>query len=262
MYPIEIDGKMESAWRCQARVYFPPVTFRRIRYMDFGTPDRVVATTHGNTSYYIEILLTTHKLTCWTDCQIAEDDIAAIEIPAKTLRRKSGEIVPTNIVRNELNAEETEFIQRERLIEAQHEVAIALAASRKRRSSPRKTPPQKLSPPEVNETMLWHVQMKILDELDLKLKTAPSASQVFIRYCRDHLTLMDMHRQNGWPYRTLKLRKAALETFLRKKFNLRLASFYLDRAIFNAAEKQLRDERAKHISPRALGDFSSDSEER
>jgi hypothetical protein len=113
----------------------------------------------------------------------------------------------------------------------------------------------------MNETILWHVQQKILDELDTSLKSAPSASLVFTLYCRDRWTLTKMSQHHQWPYSTLKLRKAALAAFLHEHFNLTLAAFFVDRSIFRAAERQLADHRAKHISPQALGDVGHHQEE-
>ncbi|MGB8368776.1 MAG: hypothetical protein ACLPYZ_17630 [Limisphaerales bacterium] len=99
-----------------------------------------------------------------------------------------------------------------------------------------------------------------MDELDTRLKSAPSASLVFTLYCRDRLTLAQINRRYGWPYRTLKERKAALETFLKKNFHLRLAAFFVDRSIFGAAELQLQDHRARQISAHALGDDSNNED--
>ena len=111
-----------------------------------------------------------------------------------------------------------------------------------------------MAPPELNDTLLWHVQQKIVDELDPKLKSAPSASLIFTRLCRDQSTLAELSRSHAWPLRTLKLRKAALEEFLQTHFHLRLADFYVDRSMFRAAERQLSDHRARRLSPHALAD--------
>jgi len=114
--------------------------------------------------------------------------------------------------------------------------------------------PPPLAPPELNDTLLWHVQQKIVDELDPKLKSAPSASLMFTRLCRDQSTLAELSRSHQWPLRTLKLRKAALEAFLQAHFHLRVADFYVDRSMFRAAERQLSDHRARRLSPHALAD--------
>ena len=45
-----IDNKAEPVWRCEARTHFPPVTFRRIRFADFGIPDRLEKTVYGEIS--------------------------------------------------------------------------------------------------------------------------------------------------------------------------------------------------------------------
>jgi len=107
-------------------------------------------------------------------------------------------------------------------------------------------------PMEVNETILWQFQQDIQDDLDIHLKSAPSASQVFVFYCRDRMKLAQIHRKYGWPVRTLKARKAMLKTFLKQR-QVTLEMFFVDRSVFNAAERQLRDYRARHISPYAAG---------
>ena len=115
-----------------------------------------------------------------------------------------------------------------------------------------------LKPREITDTLIWHVEQKIRDELDVKLKAVPSHTEVFVRYCRDKMNLKDMEKNYPWKYRTLKARKAALECFLQQNFQLTLAAFFVDRSIFAAAERQLKEPRARHISPRCLGEFDTD----
>jgi hypothetical protein len=110
-----------------------------------------------------------------------------------------------------------------------------------------------IKPPEINETILWHYQQKIQDELDIHLKSAPSASHIFVLYCRDRMKLADIHRKYGWSLRTIKARKARLRDYLLRA-GLTLELFFVDRSIFAAAERQLRDHRAKTISLVALDD--------
>jgi hypothetical protein len=121
-------------------------------------------------------------------------------------------------------------------------------------------PAEPLQRPEINDTYLWHVQQRILDKLDIKLRSAPSASQVFVCFCRDRLTLAEMHRRNQkWSESTIKLRIKSLRAFLKKEFNgLTLEDFFVDRSIFNAAEKQLKDYRAKNISPLSVGELHNE----
>lgn len=120
-----------------------------------------------------------------------------------------------------------------------------------------------IQPLQINETFLWHIQQQIQDKLDIKLRSAPVASQVFICFCRDKHTLAEMHRRNKkWSESTIKLRIRSLRAFLKKEFNgLTLESFFVDRSIFSAAEKQLADYRAKNISPLSVGELhNKDSE--
>ena len=118
-------------------------------------------------------------------------------------------------------------------------------------------PAEQFNPPEITDTFLWHVQQRILDKLDDKLRSAPSASQVFVCFCRDKLTLAKMHRGNrNWSESTIKLRIKLLRAFLKKEFNgLKLESFFVDRSIFSAAERQFADYRAKKISPNSAGEL-------
>lgn len=109
--------------------------------------------------------------------------------------------------------------------------------------------------PEVNEALLWYVQTAITDGLDPRYKAVPSASMVFLLYCRDRLTLAAMKRaHHHWSARTLKKRKADLQSFLRQKFKVELSDFFVDRRIFNAAQRTLEYERARHIAPDSLDD--------
>jgi hypothetical protein len=242
MQAIEIDGKTESAWRCRA-LSSSIETFRRVRSLDFGTPDRVETSFSSGASYYLEVLLADRVLTCWTDLRIGAADVAGINTTAKTLQLKTGDVVSCSITDRTPTSVEQEFVQNERLIESNSAIAAGLnTLSKKRRKQQQKAS----RPPEMNETILWHFQQKILDQLDTKLKSAPSASVVFTLYCRDRMTLAAMSRRHGWPYRTLKHRKALVESFLRKNFDgLTMASFFVDRSIFGAAERQLQDHRAK-----------------
>jgi hypothetical protein len=255
MRTIQINGQNEAAWRCESLTYFPPVTFRRVRYADFGSPDTIERTVHGKTSYYLEVFLTGRVLVCWTDVPVEASTVSGINTMAQAIQLKTGESVPSRITDRKPIAKEQEFIQQERLIESNNAIAAGLNATHKK---PKKH--EEPAPParEVNDTILWHVQQKIVDELDTKLKSAPSSSLVFTLYCRDRMKLATMCKQHGWPYRTLKERKATLEAFLEDKFGLTLAAFFVDRSIFGAAERQLQDHRARHISAQALGDGSGD----
>ena len=121
-------------------------------------------------------------------------------------------------------------------------------------------PPKAMEPVvplEINDAILWHFLQKILDELDGRYKSAPMASQVFVAYCRDGLTLKKMEKRFGWKYRTIKSRKAELE-FLLRKSGYTLDRFIVDRSLFRAAERQLEDYRAKRISRRRAGECEGD----
>jgi hypothetical protein len=116
--------------------------------------------------------------------------------------------------------------------------------------------------PDINETLLWHIENKIRDELDPSYHSAPAASLVFIRYCRDRMKLVDMSKKFGWKLRTLKARKADLKQFLANiNPTLTLESFFVDRRIFSAAERQAKEHHAKRISMRELGEFKSDEDD-
>ncbi|MBU4200065.1 MAG: hypothetical protein L6455_01365 [Kiritimatiellae bacterium] len=70
---------------------------------------------------------------------------------------------------------------------------------------------------------------------------------------------------NKWAYRTLKARKAELKKYLAQTFNgLTLESFFVDRAVFSAAERQIRiayKAGAKYVNRRALGNMQLKEEE-
>jgi hypothetical protein len=256
MTVLQIDGRTETAWRCELRTMFPPMTFERERSVE--GPDSLMTTVYGRVTYYLEVLLTSQVLQCWTPEHFEASQLTGIDTKGKTLKLVSGKCPITGFGERALTAQEQTFVQQERLIESNNAIAASLRA-RKPRPARKKVPatpapssppvlPAKvavpLPPPEINETLLWHVQQKIVDELDTTLKSAPSASVVFTLYCRDRLTLAKISRRHQWPYRTLKLRKAALENFLGKHFNnITLADFFVDRAIFRAAERQLKEHR-------------------
>ena len=102
-------------------------------------------------------------------------------------------------------------------------------------------------PVEVDEAILWFFWQKIQDELDRHHKRTPSASQVFVCYCRDRMTLRKMELEFKWSYRTIKARKAELEALL-SRHGYNLDRFIVDRSMFRGAEKRLADYRAKRNS--------------
>lgn len=112
----------------------------------------------------------------------------------------------------------------------------------------------------VTDALIWKVFAEILEHLDSKCRKAPSPSMVFLRICRDKMTLAEMCRKHGWPERTLKLRKATLIEFLARQYKLTLEAFFVDRRMFNHAENQLRDFRAKKIRHRAAAEQEDDKE--
>ncbi len=254
---LKIDGKTEQVWRCQASSSSIHA-FRRVRSLDLGTPDRLVTSFSSGPNYYLEVVLTGRILVCWIDSHIEAADVDEIDTVGKLLYLKTGDPVPCRITDRRPTDKEQEFIQQERLIESNNAIAAALSAVH---TQPKKREQPAASSREINDTILWHVQQKIVDELDTKLKSAPSASVVFTLYCRDRLKLAEINRRHGWPYRTLKQRKATLETFLEENFELTLAAFFVDRSIFGAAERQMQEHRARHISAHALGDDGDGGDE-
>ena len=218
---LQIDNKTEQVWRCEVRTS-GFAALRRVRSLHWGTPDKFVPSFSRGPSYHLEVVLTDRILICWTDSRIEAADVDEIDTVAKLLYLKTGDPVPCRITDRKPNDKEQEFIQQERLIESNSAIAAALGAVH---MQPKKKEQPATPSREINDTILWHVQQKILDELDTKLKSAPSASLVFTFYCRDQLTLAKISRRYKWPYRTLKLRKAALEVFLQEHFNLTLAAF-------------------------------------
>ena len=75
------------------------------------------------------------------------------------------------------------------------------------------------------------------------------------------MKLVEMSKKYGWKNRTLKARKADLQRFLKKHFNLTLESFFVDRRIFAAAERQAKKYMAENISMRAVGECKRDEED-
>jgi hypothetical protein len=254
---LQIDGKTEKVWRCQT-LSSSFHAFRRVRSIFLETPDRLVTSFSSGPNYYLEVVLTGRILICWTDSHIEAADVDEIDTVVKLLYLKTGDPVPCRITDRTPTDKEQEFIQQERLIDSNNAIAAALSAVH---TQPKKKEQPATPSREINDTILWHVQQKIVDELDTKLKSAPSASVVFTLYCRDRLTLAGINRRHGWPYRTLKQRKATLETFLEENFELTLAAFFVDRSIFGAAERQMQEHRARHISPHALGEGNQGEEE-
>jgi hypothetical protein len=267
MTRLLIDRQLEDVWRGQTKSFgFAGLSQAPSR--DWFSPGRWVASPDSGSAptFCLEFVLTERVLLCWTDTRRLEAaDVEEIDTVVKLLYLKSGDAIPCRISERRLNEKENEFILQERLIASNLAIAAALGATRPQPSLELETPepptlappeikPPALAPPEMNDTLLWHVQQKIVDELDPKLKAAPSASLVFTRLCRDQLTLAELSRNHQWPLRTLKLRKAALEEFLQARFKLRLADFFVDRSIFRAAERQLADHRARRVSARALAD--------
>lgn len=265
---IIVDGVAVTVWRYVARQR--ATGYRtRLHYSQPGMMGRTfiprrlgpagvsLEVTSEQTGW--ELWTESEKLEVWPTEPLALEDIAAIDTIAKTVRTRAAAAVAAEVSRKLLSETEYQMVQQERLIESNHAAAGALSGPNKQTDE---KPQKPLSPPELDETLLWHFQQKIIDELDPGLKSAPSASAVFTFYCRDRMTLMAMARKHRWSYRTLKLRKAALEELLAKHFNgLTLEMFFVNRSIFSAAERQLADHRARHISRRALADADPEADE-
>lgn len=203
-----------------------------------------------------EIWTESEKLLVWPKEPLTLEDIVCIAVSAGRITTKTGGSIPAETTRKPLTDAEYRIVQQERLIERHSTIAAGQSAGSPMSAQPSAKP---LAAPEVNETLLWHVQQKIVDELDSKLKSAPSASLVFTRYCRDRMQLKKISENHHWSYRTLKARKRTLEAFMKDKFGLTLAAFFVDRSLFTAAERQLRDHHARHFSSQAL---ERDCEER
>lgn len=126
-------------------------------------------------------------------------------------------------------------------------------------ASPQKPPAERT----IDETFLWIVQQRIQDKLDPQFRSTPTASQVFVAFCRERLNRAEMARKNvNWSESTIKLRIKDLREFLKREFNgLTLEAFFVDRSLFTAAEKQLKDYRAKNISPLSVGELHGDEDE-
>lgn len=124
------------------------------------------------------------------------------------------------------------------------------------------SPGKAVQQPEINDTLVLCYQQKIMDELDRHLRHAPSASQVFLGYCRDRLSQAEMHRQNSdWAKATIKLRIKSLRKFLKENGGLVLEHFFVDRSMFNAPERILKDYRAKKVSAYSLGELHNGESE-
>src|SRR5262249_12602506 len=112
---------------------------------------------------------------------------------------------------------------------------------------------------EITDALIWHVMQRIQDELDATLHSAPSASLVFIQYCKNRKQLVAMVKDHRhWNYRTVKKRKQMLEAFLKKNFGLTLASFFVDGRMFAGAKKMAEEHRARRISAHNIGESSSE----
>lgn len=135
-----------------------------------------------------------------------------------------------------------------------HQTALADRLERiEKQTLPQKDPPQPTDATmEISDTLIFHVLCRLMDEVDPRLKSAPAASQIFLRYCRDQMTLKQISRKYRWSYETLKNRKAELADFLQTNLRLTLESFFVDASVFRRAEQQLKDARAKTIYRRDL----------
>jgi len=266
VFRIAVDKRMVAVWRHQARLRSnrcwligEKTTFVRPAMLDHPTASgpRIVMQTWKEQAGW-ELWTDTESLELWPDQPVGIADIAGVDTTAQCITIKTDASILAEVYRRPLTDDEFSMVQQERLIESNNAVVARLSAAHQQSDKPDPPAPP---PPEINETILWHFQQKIVDELDTKLKSAPSASVVFTLYCRDRLALAEMVRRHKWPYRTLKARKAALEACLHRHFNLTLAAFFVDRSMFRAAERQLTDHHAQSISPQALGGAGHANEE-
>ncbi|MBE0542274.1 MAG: hypothetical protein IH623_12885 [Verrucomicrobia bacterium] len=117
---LRINSKNEQVWRCESLTSFPPVTIRRVRYADLGTPDRNERTVHGRTSYYLEVFLTGRVLVCWTDAPVEASTVLGIDTVAQTILLTTGDSIHCRITDRKPTDKEQEFIQQERLIDSNY----------------------------------------------------------------------------------------------------------------------------------------------
>lgn len=120
MIVLQIDNSAEPVWRCESHTSSPPVTFRRNRYADLATPDRIEKRVHGVVSYYLEVFLTERVLICWTDSPIKASEVSEINTVKNIIQLKTGNSVRCVITDRKPNPKEREFIQQERLIESNY----------------------------------------------------------------------------------------------------------------------------------------------
>lgn len=261
---IEIDGVMVIVWRHLSRQratgyevkhHYSQPGMRGGHFVPRRLGPAGISLYAKNEQSGWELWTEAEKLEVWPAEPLALGDIAVIDTTAKRITTKAHASVSVEVTRKLLTEREYQTVQQERLIAVMSQPPDAQTAKQPKQNQ------EPLPPPEVNETILWHVQQKIVDEVDTQLKSAPSASLVFTLYCRERMKLTTMSKRHGWPYRTLKDRKATLEAFLKENFRLTLAAFFVDRSIFSAAERQLQDHRARRISPHALGDDGHAEEE-
>lgn len=117
-------------------------------------------------------------------------------------------------------------------------------------------------PPSITEALVFCVQREIEDEIDSKLRSLPSAGRVFRLYAEKHMTLKKMERKFKWSYKTLINRKSDIDCFLQRKYSLTLDDFLqADRSVFRAADRQLKEHRARYLSSRALAEQDSENPE-
>ncbi|MDR3458445.1 MAG: hypothetical protein P4N60_13420 [Verrucomicrobiae bacterium] len=121
MKTIEIDGKVETVWRCRVLV-----SWRLAGIFPFGGADWAESRRTGSLTaeqvprdHLLEILLTAEVWLCATGATaVAGGEVVAMDTVAGTVTLKSGAVVLAKISRREHFAGEAQFVQGERLIAA------------------------------------------------------------------------------------------------------------------------------------------------
>ncbi|MDR3457104.1 MAG: hypothetical protein P4N60_06630 [Verrucomicrobiae bacterium] len=141
MKMIEIDGKMETVWRCRVLV-----SWRLAGIFPFGGGDWAESRRTGSLTadqvprdHLLEILLTAEVWLCATGATaVAAGEVVAVDTVAGTVRLKSGAVVTAKISRREHFAGEAQFVQSERLIVAMsHGTCVRPPGAKGGRKQPR-----------------------------------------------------------------------------------------------------------------------------
>jgi hypothetical protein len=125
------------------------------------------------------------------------------------------------------------------------------------------TDAQVIKAPELTDGLVMLVSEKLRQHLDgRKVRKLPSHAEFFMLFKKFEGNLAKMVREYRWARRTLDLRKATINAFLKKNWGLSLEDFLMaDPSIFRTAEKQMEDWRARRVDSRLLAGKSEDAED-